>query len=339
MLLLAGLLAWAGGPASGAAAEAPFILPTANRSLFEPAGPAAFFAPVPGRDWNSGRFGCVRSDGGQMHEGLDILTVQRDRAGEPTDPVLAVADGTVAYVNAQPGLSNYGRYVILRHTVEGLEVFTLYAHLRAVADGVRAGAPLRQGQRLGTLGRSTNTKTSIGRYRAHLHFEVNLLLNDGFERWHRENLPGQRNDHGVWHGRNLMGLDPEALYRAQRAAGRGFSLAEHIRGQDELCRVLVPAAKFPFLRRYAPLVRRNAWAEREGIAAFEVSLSFNGAPFLLQPRARGEISGPVQTRLLHVNEGVQARHGCRRLVVKRGQTWTLTAAGQELIGLLTYAPK
>lgn len=338
-LVLAGLLAVAGGPARPAAAEAVFILPTANQALFEPAGPAGFFAPVPGRDWNSGRFGCVRSDGGQMHEGLDILTVQRDRRGEPTDPVLAVADAVVAYVNGEPGLSNYGRYVILRHAVEGLEIFTLYAHLRGVTDGLRAGSAVRLGQRIGTLGRSTNTKTSIGKDRAHLHFEVNLLLNDGFERWHRDNLPGQRNDHGVWHGRNLAGLDPEALYRAQRAAGRGFSLAEHIRGQDELCRVLVPAGKFPFLRRYAPLVRRNARAEREGIVAFEVSLSFNGVPFQLLPRARNEISGPLQTRLLHVNEAVQARHGCRRLVVKRGQAWTLTAAGQELIGLLTHAPK
>ncbi|MFN0066952.1 MAG: M23 family metallopeptidase [Limisphaerales bacterium] len=334
LLLLAGMLAIR----AAAGAEA-FLLPTANRALFGPAGPAAFFAPVPGRDWNSGRFGCVRSEGRQMHEGLDILTVQRDRTGEPTDPVLAVAAGTVAYVNAQAGLSNYGRYVILRHRLEGLEVFTLYAHLRDIGDGVRVGAGLGQGQRLGTLGRSTNTKTPITKDRAHLHFEVNLLLNDAFNRWHRENLPGQRNDHGLWHGRNLAGLDPEALYRAQRAAGRGFSLADHVRGQDELFRVLVPAGKFSFLRRYAPLVQRNPRAEREGIAAFEMSLSFNGVPFRLMPRAQGELAGPVQRRLLSVNEAVAGRHGCRRLVVKRGQTWTLTAAGQELIGLVTYLPE
>lgn len=316
-----------------------FILPTANRALFEPAGPAAFFAPVPGRDWNSGRFGCVRSDGRQMHEGLDILTIQRDRQGEPTDPVLAVADGTVAYLNDRPGLSNYGRYVVLRHRVEGLEVYTLYAHLRDAAPGVREGAALRQGQRLGTLGRTANTRTPITKDRAHLHFEVNLLLNDDFERWHRAQFPGQRNDHGNWNGRNLAGLDPEALYRAQQAAGRGFSFAAHVRGQEELCRVLVPAGRFPFLRRYAPLVLRNPRAEREGIAAFEVSLTMNGAPFRLLPRARSELDGPPQVRVLAVNEAAQARHGCRRLVVKRGQLWTLTAEGQQVISLLSHVPQ
>ncbi len=334
-------VAWVAAAVIGfpAAATEVFILPTANRALFEPAGPAAFFAPVPGRDWNSGRFGCVRSDGRQLHEGLDILPIQRDRQGEPMDPVLAVAGGTVAYINDRPGLSNYGRYVVLRHTVEGLEVFTLYAHLRDVAPGLREGAALRQGQRLGTLGRTTNTKTPITKDRAHLHFEVNLLLNDDFARWHRASLPGQRNDHGAWNGRNLMGLDPEALYRAQQAAGRGFSFAAHVRGQEELCRVLVPAGRFPFLRRYAPLVLRNPRAEREGIAAFEVSLTMNGAPFRLLPRARSELDGPPQVRVLAVNEPVQARHGCRRLGIKRGQLWTLAAGGQQLISLLTHVPK
>lgn len=333
-VFLAALLA-----ARAAAGAEVFILPTANRALFEPAGPAAFFAPVPGRDWNSGRFGCVRSDGRQMHEGLDILTVQRDRQGEPTDPVLAVADGTVAYLNDRPGLSNYGRYVVLRHRVEGLEVFTLYAHLRDVVPGLREGAALRQGQRLGTLGRTTNTRTPITKDRAHLHFEVTLLLNDDFDRWYRAQFPGQRNDHGNWNGRNLAGLDPEALYRAQQAAGRGFSFAAHIRGQEELCRVLVPADRFPFLRRYAPLVLRNPRAEQEGIAAFEVSLTMNGVPFRLLPRARSELDNPPQVRVLTVNEPVQARHGCRRLIIQRGQLWTLTAEGQQLISLLTHMPK
>lgn len=333
-VFLASLLA-----VQAAAGAEVFILPTANRALFEPDGPAAFFAPVPGRDWNSGRFGCVRSDGRQMHEGLDILTLQRDRQGEPTDPVLAVADGTVAYINDRPGLSNYGRYVVLRHKIEGLEVFTLYAHLRDVAAGLREGGTLRQGQRLGTLGRTTNTRTPITKDRAHLHFEVNLLLNDDFDRWHRAHSPGQRNDHGTWNGRNLLGLDPEALYRAQQAAGRGFSFAAHVRGQEELCQVLVPAGRFPFLRRYAPLVLRNPRAEREGIAAFEVSLTMNGAPFRLLPRARSELDAPPQVRVLAVNEPAQARHGCRRLVIKRGQLWTLTAEGQQLISLLTHVPK
>ena len=117
---------------AGSASAQLFRLPTSNRALFEKGGEARFFAPTVGRPWTSGMFGCVRTDGMQMHEGLDILSVQRDRRGEPTDPVAATADGVVAYVNAKSGLSNYGRYLILRHVIEGLEVYSLYAHLAQI---------------------------------------------------------------------------------------------------------------------------------------------------------------------------------------------------------------
>ena len=75
-----------------------FQLPTASRAIFEPDGEERYFAPTPGKTWESGTFGCVRSDGHQLHEGLDIKWTQRDRKGEPTDSVLASASGTVAYV-------------------------------------------------------------------------------------------------------------------------------------------------------------------------------------------------------------------------------------------------
>src|SRR5450759_2173679 len=105
----------------------PFQLPTANRALFETGGEEKFFVGTVGKPWTSGCYGCVRSDGWQMHEGLDIRCLQRDKRGEPTDPILATADGTVAYISMRPSLSNYGNYLILRHHVEGLEIYSLYA--------------------------------------------------------------------------------------------------------------------------------------------------------------------------------------------------------------------
>jgi len=67
-----------------------------------------FFAPTaPDKPWTTGSFGCVRTDGRQMHEGIDIRCLQRDRHGEPTDPVMATADGTVVYFSTRPALSNY----------------------------------------------------------------------------------------------------------------------------------------------------------------------------------------------------------------------------------------
>src|ERR1039458_1750332 len=92
----------------------PLQLPTANRALFEPGGEEKFFVGTVGKTWTSGCFGCVRSDGWQMHEGLDIRCLQRDKRGEPADPVMASADGTVVYISTKPSLSNYGNYVVMR---------------------------------------------------------------------------------------------------------------------------------------------------------------------------------------------------------------------------------
>src|SRR6516165_4123234 len=120
------------GAWSFVSAAQPFLLPTANHALFEKGGEEKFFVGTVGKDWLTGTFGCVRSEGWQMHEGLDIRCLQRDKHGEPTDPVLATADGTVVYINKRPSLSNYGNYIVLRHRVEGLEVDSLYAHLHEI---------------------------------------------------------------------------------------------------------------------------------------------------------------------------------------------------------------
>src|SRR5262245_25262478 len=100
-----------GLPLALPSAAQPFYLPTANHALFDKGGEEKFFAGTAGKEWTSGTFGCVRSEGWQMHEGLDIRSVQRDKHGEPTDPVTATADGTVAYINTRPSLSNYGNYI------------------------------------------------------------------------------------------------------------------------------------------------------------------------------------------------------------------------------------
>ena len=120
---------------AGLAAEAqPFYLPTANHALFVKGGEPDFFAPTPGKTWESGCFGCVRTDRQQMHEGLDIKCLQRDSRGEPADPVMAAAAGTVVYINNRPALSNYGRYIVVRHLIGGVEVYSLYAHLHSVRE-------------------------------------------------------------------------------------------------------------------------------------------------------------------------------------------------------------
>jgi len=124
-----------------------------------------------------------------MHEGLDIKCLERDKRGEPIDPVMASASGTVAYINSNPALSNYGNYVIMRHHIDGLELYSLYAHLSAVRPGLKVGQKVEAGEPIAIMGRTSNTRQAITKDRAHVHLEFNLLLNDRFPAWFHATSP------------------------------------------------------------------------------------------------------------------------------------------------------
>ena len=313
----------------------PFQLPTANRALFEKGGEDRFFVGTTGKPWQSGTFGCVRSEGGQMHEGLDIRCLKRDKRGEPIDPVLASCDGTVAYINTRVSASNYGKYVVLRHVIEGMEVFTLYAHLSEVADGLKAGKPVKAGEIIATMGRTSNTRERISQERAHVHFEIGLFLNERFSLWYKKEHPKEPDDHGMWNGVNIVGLDPRLVLLEQRTQGARFSLLKFIQSRPELCRVLVRDANFPFVKRYPMLVRSNPLAQKEGVAGYEIQFDFNAVPISLTPRAASEIKSKQKYQLLSVNEAEQSRNPCRRFVVRRGTSWSLSNQAATFLDLLT----
>jgi murein DD-endopeptidase MepM/ murein hydrolase activator NlpD len=318
-----------------AAAQTPFQFPTANHALYDAGAELKFIAPTaPDRSWTTGSFGCVRTDGWQMHEGIDIVHLQTNRHGEPTDPILATADGTVMYVNPKGGDSNYGKYVVIRHLVDGLEIYSLYGHLSEIASGIVAGKSVKAGETIATMGRTGQT---IAKDRAHLHFELNVLVNDNFPAWFKKNSsPYEHNDHGVWNGQNLDGLDPREILLAEHNPAKPFSLVNYLRSQTELCRVLVRATNFPYLKRYAALVLKNPKAEKEGIAGYEVAFNYNGVVFALMPRAASEIKGVGRVQLLSVNEAEYHAHPCRKLVVQHGSHWQLTDKGLREADMLTY---
>ena len=313
-----------------------FQLPTANHALFETGGEERFFVGTAGKTWTTGTFGCVRTGGWQLHEGLDIRCLQRDQRGEPTDPVLATADGTVAYISLRPSLSNYGNYLVLLHHVEGLEIYSLYAHLREVRHDLKVGQAVKAGEPVAVMGRTANTRESISKDRAHVHFELNLLVNDRFATWHKQADPGQRNDHGEWNGQNLLGIDPRLVLLGQHEQGAGFSLLSFLQNQTELCRVIARKTDFPWVKRYAALVRPNPRAEREGIAGYEIALNFNGVAFELIPRAASEIKGKAKFQLVSVNEAEYHKNPARRLVGQKSRRWELTSHGLNLLELLTF---
>ena len=148
-----GAICWLGGwvgasllsAAALAADRIAIVWPTPN-DAFAKGGPIASFLQDAGSgDPESGGFGCVRSSGGQFHEGLDIKALARDRAGEPIDDIYAAMDGVVRYINLSAGDSSYGRYIVMEHPDLTPAVYTLYAHLTRVAPGIRVGSRVTRG--------------------------------------------------------------------------------------------------------------------------------------------------------------------------------------------------
>lgn len=94
--------------------------------------------------------------------GVRILHTGVDLTAAVGTPVVAASDGVVQFVGVDSG---YGKHVVLRHA-QGYTSY--YAHLSSFANGLRVGAHVSQGQRVGAVGQ---TGVTTG---PHLHFEVRL---------------------------------------------------------------------------------------------------------------------------------------------------------------------
>ncbi len=193
---------------------------TDRRRLLEYVGARPRMSPI---TWRGVPLGCPldgcprvilswlgeeREDGMREHRGIDVDSL-------PSEPVRAVADGTVTFagvdlpgavehvqISHASGYARYpqsvlgagGRYVCIRHG-EGEQAFrSCYMHLDQVA--MVFGATVHRGDLVGTVGR-----TGMHRSAAHLHVEL-----------HTEHLE----DPSVIMAGLLLGTDPEAARRARR---------------------------------------------------------------------------------------------------------------------------
>ncbi|MGA1337155.1 MAG: M23 family metallopeptidase [Opitutales bacterium] len=235
----------------------------------------------------SATFGMVREEGQRFHEGVDIRPGRRDAAGEPLDLVRAAMDGQVAYVNPHVN-GPYGRYVVLTHPGAELPVYSLYAHLASVEPTVRLGAFVRRGLTLGRMGRSSAGVTPITPDRAHLHFEVGLLLSTGFNAWYAAQPDNRKspNRHGLFNGQNLIGMDPLPLL-----SQRSVDVLALLRRQPTALTVVLRAAKTPdFVARYPALAR----GERAKAAGWYVEFSWQGMPLRWTALEAGNPRLPAQ---------------------------------------------
>lgn len=325
----------------GAAETAPaehFILPTANRALFAGRYPD-YFMYVPrqfgGKSyqvWQGGMYGFVRTPvthAGtvlyrQFHEGMDIKPLRRDKLGNPLDPVWSVAPGKVVHVNLVSGKSNYGKYVVVEHPCADGPYYSLYAHLMTAE--VTPGETVRQGSVLGRLG---YTGRGINRTRAHLHFEINLLLHRDFDRWFAESVSSVPNAHGAFNGLNLAGIDVMGWYLAMRQEPE-LCIRDFLAREEPYFRVVVPkkGSDLDCLDRYPWLLREDS----AGSVAWEIAFHANGMPVAITGTGR-KVDAPLLTWTK--SSPFPHTYATRKRLTGSGDKARLTGSGLSYVNLVT----
>ena len=283
------------------------------------------------KPWTAGKFGYVRNPvrtkAGvvytKFHEGIDIRPFERDKSGNPTDKVHAISKGTVTYVNNIASRSNYGKYVVVEHDWGYGKFYSLYAHLMSVsAKQMQAVGP---GTVLGRLG---YTGSGIDRARAHLHLEINMVINTGFKKWHDRNF-NSPNYHGLYNGLNLVGIDVAGLYAAHRR-DPNITIPQFISRMAPYYRVIVPkTGKLELLRNY-PWLARNM-SQARGNPSWEITFSSSGVPLGVSPSRM-----PVKTPAISWVKPSKAPHAynTRRRLTGSGSTAQLTASGLRYVQLI-----
>jgi len=295
------------------------VWPTPNTAFAEGKSIDAFVQATASGEPASGLFGCARSGGHQFHEGVDLKPIKRDARGEPLDDIFAAMPGVVRHVNARAGESNYGRYIVLEHAEVKPPVYTLYAHLSAVAPGLKVGDVVNLGQVIATMGR-TSSGSAIPRERAHLHFEIGLLATRQFQSWYSWKKFGSRNEQGLYNGMNLLGLDPIDFY-TQFRSGRVTGFVDYFAQLPAVARVRVATSLVPDLvQRYPQLLTSEVPAA--GVAGWEIKLNATGLPFWWKPLSATDVLGfrANEVRLSEVDAEALRRCRCKSIaVLKRGQ--------------------
>lgn len=318
-----------------------FDWPTENRALLE-GRPQDFYMYVnrhfegeESKPWEGGSFGFVRGPqrmGGDvvfttLHEGIDIAPVRRDAAGNPLDEILASADGLVVHTSREAGASNYGRYVVIEHQIEGCRFYTLYSHLSEI--NAQPGQRVSQGEKIGRMG---FTGAGINRERSHLHFEIAVMLSDDFESWHRRHFAGSPNKHGLYNGLNLVGIDPSEIL-LECSKNPAFRLADHIRSREPFYKITVPDSAA------LSLIRQHPWLVPDGEPAAPPAWTIAFTQYGFPIEARASMEPVVEPKVSWIADTHLAYHHATRGIIAGSPGGArLSDSGKRFIQLLRGEP-
>jgi murein DD-endopeptidase MepM/ murein hydrolase activator NlpD len=315
------------------------MLPTDNDALFSGGGPAFYqyiernYKGVKSTPWEGGQYGFVRdpveTSAGtvytRFHEGIDIRALRRDARGEPLDEVRAIADGKVVHTNVVPSYSNYGNYIVIEHRWASSNYYSLYGHLSSIA--VQRGEMVRRGQRIAVMG---YTGAGLNQARAHVHLELNLMLNHRFEAWHDAFFKNDPNHNGIYNGMNLAGLDIARLYLALRK-NPSLTIPEFLKGEEIFYKVTLPKSQhFELPKLYPWMLTRGT---RNSKSAWEVSFASSGLPLKIEPSDKSV----TQPEVSYVKKSsIDYSYLTRDEISGRGGNAHLSESGRRLMRLLIY---
>jgi peptidoglycan LD-endopeptidase LytH len=324
------------------------VTPSPQQNLLTPDVPGVLQPTGSGR-LESAKFGSTRTAqrNGHIlpafHEGVDIAATARDRKGIPTDPVFAVAEGRVAFVNSIAGNSSYGKYVLLEHpdpslgmiqkrdgTSEPAVVYTLYAHLADIRFGIRTGRSVTPGEVIGTLGHTSSTQPPIPLERSHVHWEIGVTLNSRFEIKAREEKITP--DFGNYNGGNLFGFDPLDFFAAQ-SRDPGLTMASYLATLPPACEVVLRGKSPDYFRRFPALWKGPP---QDG-GPMRLTLSESGAPLSGRNANAAEIAllGNQRQAVVKVYPEVLGRNG-RAYISQTNGKWQFTDKGRQWADILFY---
>ena len=179
-----------------------------------------------------------------------------------------------------------------------------------------------------------HTGTGIDRRRAHVHFEINMLLNQNYGAWHRTNSRGS-NRHDVFHGYNLAGLDVPALYLALQN-NPNLTIEDFFALQEPFYSVAVPnEGPIDLLYRYPFLaaVRSSRTAGSEaGAPAWEIGFTQSGLPVRVAPSSR-RVAEATATRVQPSDVAYSYLTG--GTLTGSGRSYALSNSGRRFMSLLT----
>lgn len=285
--------------------------PTEDDSFFKGAPIESLIQPTASGALNSGLFGYVRSNGKKFHEGIDIKSKKHNRKGEPTDKILAAIEGRVVYTNNFSGNSEYGRYIVILHDNLQVPIYTLYAHLSGIDPSVKVGKKVHAGEIIGVMGRSSNEP--IPKQRAHLHFEMGVMLSENFENWYSIQKFGNPNRHNIWHGFNLTGFDPLDFYTKWKT-GKITSVDEYFRQFPVAFSLRIYNKKIPsFIKRYSRLATKPI--ESKNITGWDIDFTWFALPFRWTPLYESNQEKSNGTLLTAYNTNLFSQHNCSNTVI------------------------